>query len=253
MQFNNINIGCKDLFLQIHSDGFYICTEEKQEYYPYTNLNKLKSIPDNYPKTQYTNIRYAFFNNSAHFVPKELIDHKHLELYIAPNLKINKELEEIRCEEVQNTTICNVYSINQKAEKIIQLFYDNTVGIHFASFLYKSIHELKTDVSKKYFFIHLRKNYFDIFYIKEKNLKFFNTFLHINEEELLYFIFSIIKAENLYIKEIEFLFLGDFPVFKNYYELIANYSKKINFIPSPNIPFSTNTPPIAPFFNHILV
>jgi len=254
MQFNNTNIGSKDLSLQIHTDGFFICSYESQEYFPYSDLTKLKNIPENYPKTKYTNIRHIFFNNSTHFVPKELVNKQQLNLYVTPsNLKIDKEVEEVRCEEIQNTPICNVYSINKKADKILQLFFGNTTGTHFASFLYKSIHNLEMEESKKYFFIHLRKSYFDIFCIKEKKLHFFNTFSHTNEEGLLYFIFSIIKAEKLDIKEIEFLFLGDFPIFKNYYELIANYSKKINFIPSPNIPFSTKNPPIVPFFNHILV
>ena len=119
---------------------------------------------------------------------------------------------------------------------------------HFAAELIPFLSKISYENLKKNVFIHLRKDYFDLFIYQGSQLMLYNSFTQKDEEEFLYYLFFVL--EQFYLKQNQFsaIFLGKFPNYQKYYDAFKEFHTQTKFIYPENFEIDADHP--APFFNY---
>ena len=119
---------------------------------------------------------------------------------------------------------------------------------HFGAELIPFVSKNSVANINKRIFIHIRKDYFDLFIYQGVQLLLFNSFTHKNEEEFLYYLFFVL--EQFYLKPNQFtaVFLGKFVKYKKYYAVFNEFHTLTEFILPENSEIDSHHP--APFFNY---
>ena len=180
-------------------------------------------------------------------VPQKLFDEKNKNLYLSLSEDdlINKIIE---AKIIKSNNQVFVFSQKQAVGTSFKRFGSQYKITHFAAELIPYLTKISTENLKKKVFIHLRKNYFDLFIYQGSQLLLYNSFPHKDEEEFLYYLFFVL--EQFYLKQNQFIviFLGKFLNYQKYYDAFKEFHTQTKFTYPENLEIDVNHP--APFFNY---
>ena len=187
------------------------------------------------------------FENNGVVVPEKLFDETNKNIYLSladDDLK-NKRIES---KVIKSSQQVFVFSQNKDWRLLLKNLVVNLEITHFAAELIPFLPKLSNDNLKTNVFIHLRKDFFDLFIYQGLQLLLFNSFPHQDEEEFLYYLFFVL--EQFYLKSNQFnaFFLGKFLKYQKYYDVFKEFHSQTNFTYPENLKTDANHP--APFFNY---
>ncbi len=181
---------------------------------------------------KFTSVNVTHSNNLSTFVPLPFFNEDKLNEYLQYNLKV-LENEFITYDTMLSAEMVSVYipfvHINNYLFDIFGSFeYKHSTTVLIETLLKETLTNDKTD-----FFVNVETGIFQIVVLKNKKVKFFNTFNFKTKEDFLYYILFTAEQLKLNPKEFQLTFLGDIEKESEIYEITYKYIKNIQFF-EPN-------------------
>ncbi|MBC34729.1 MAG: hypothetical protein CL663_01610 [Bacteroidetes bacterium] len=234
------------LSIQIALDGFSFCildTEKNkhlaletyriQEIVNYTLLaDELNTIIDRIDviKRRFSKVLVLFEGEKSSLVPTPLFEETKLPDYLKFHYKLDTD-EEVMSNHLQNLDAYNVFSIPFKIKELIKSKFINTKFCHQSTTLIESLLvKLKNQQSGNTVFINYRESSFDIIYLKNGKMHFYNSFHYRTAEDFVYFIIFTLEQLKLNPETIDLCLLGEIDKSSKYYQLLYKYVRNIRFI-----------------------
>ena len=239
-----------DLSILIFKDRAAFCTLDQTLYFDLEKKNinsETLSTWFKYHNIKKKNNKCILFDNAGVIVPQKLFEEKNKNLYLSLSEDdlINKIIE---AKIIKSSNQVFVFSKSKQLGLLLKDLEVNIEITHFAAELIPYLTKISTENLKKKVFIHLRKNYFDLFIYQGSQLLLYNSFPHKDEEEFLYYLFFVF--EQFYLKQNQFIviFLGKFLNYQKYYNAFREFHTQTKFTYPENLEIDVNHP--APFFNY---
>ena len=243
-------ITSNDLSILVFKDRIAFCTLEQTLYFDLEKKNiNSENLGTwiNYHNIKKKNNNCVLFESNGVIVPKALFDERDKNVYLSltdDDLK-NKKIE---TKAIESSNQVFIYPQSRNWNLLFQNLVNDIETTHFAAQLISVLSKLSNDNLKKSVFIHLRKDFFDLFIYQGRQLLLFNSFPHQDEEEFLYYLFFVMEQFYLKANKFEAIFLGKFRVYQKYYNVFREFHSQINFTYPENLDIDSNHP--APFFNY---
>ena len=253
---SDITLKKNNLSIQLSMDGFSFCIKDSsdnsvlflQEYsfedYTKTPGNMLEAVEivfDMSPELQYgfESLNVTHYNNLTSIVPNTFFDSEKLGAYLDKNIKLLKN-DYITHDDLEQIPAKTVYipfvNINNFLfERFGDFEYKHTSSVLVDSLLKHS----KTSQSEPVLYINVCKSSFEIVYIKDNNLQFFNTFIYNSKEDFMYYILFVGKQLSLDFSEVKVLLLGLIERHSSIYKISERYIKNMSFLESSESMFET--------------
>ena len=239
-----------DLSILIFKDRAAFCTLNQSIYFDLEKKNiDSESLGTwfKYHNIKKKNNKCIFFDHTGVVVPKKFFNetNKNLYLSLSEDELINKIIE---TKFIKSEDQIFVFSQSIDWKVLLKNVVVNLEITHFAAELIPFLSKISNENLKKNVFIHLRKNYFDLFIYQGSQLMLYNSFPQKDEEEFLYYLFFVL--EQFYLKQNQFIaiFLGKFINYQKYYDAFKEFHALTNFIYPENLEIDADHP--APFFNY---
>ena len=243
-------ITSNDLSILIFSDRIAFCTLDQTLYF---NLEKKNLNPENlgtwvqYHNIKKKNYKCVLFESKGVIVPQKLFDESNKKLYLSltDDALNNKK---VYTKSISSSDQVFVFSQSRDWSLLLKDLAFNIETTHFAAELIPFLSKISDENLKKSVFIHLRKDFFDLFIYQGSQLLLFNSFPQQNEEEFLYYLFFVL--EQFFLKTNQFLaiFLGKYHQYQKYYSAFKEFHTLTNFTYPEDSEIESNHP--APFFNY---
>ena len=243
-------ITSNDLSILIFKDRIAFCTLDQTLYF---DLEKKNISSENlgtwikYHNINKKNNKCVLFESKGVIVPHKLFDETNKNLYLSlSDNDLKSKIIETKLLQSNDQVFVFSYSVDWKL--ILKNLVADIETTHFAAELIPFLSKISNQNLKKSIYIHLRKNYFDLFIYQGSQLLLFNSFPHQDEEEFLYYLFFVL--EQFYLKQNQFvaIFLGKFLEYQKYYSAFQEFHTHTNFTYPENLEIDSNHP--APFFNY---
>ena len=243
-------ITSNDLSILIFNDRIVFCTLEKTLYF---ELDKGDVSSENlttwfkYHDFKKNNCKCILFESSGVLVPKKLFDEKEKKVYLSLSEDgLENKITESKF--ISSNGKVFVFSQNRDWRSLFNTLIVDIEITHFAAELIPFLSKISNNHLKKIVFIHLRKDFFDLFIYQGSQLLLFNSFPQQNEEDFLYYLFFVL--EQFYLKKNQFktIFLGKFSEYQNYYDIFQEFHTSTEFCFPINLETDSEHP--APFFNY---
>ena len=239
-----------DLSILIFQDRIAFCTLEQTLYF---NLEKKNINSDSlatwikYHNIKKNNTKCISFESNGVVVPEKLYDEANKNLYLSltdDDLK-NKKIE---TKFIESNNQIFIFPQSRDWDLLFQNLGVDIKTTHFAAELISFLSKLAKTSLKKSIFIHLRRNFFDLFIYQGSQLLLFNSFPHQDDEEFLYYLFFVLEQFYLKANQFEAIFLGKFLKYQSYYDAFKQFHLITNFTYPETLEIDSNHP--APFFNY---
>ena len=232
MQLSSKNTTPNDLSILVHKDGFSFCTHEQHHFFEIeTTPPTAESLQSflNYHQLQQTNIRLIYMNAPSVSIPLPLFDEQQLEHYLktavekdektTPQKNVLKALDQVV-----------VFNVNTAWNKLFKEVFPKVEATHLSASLLPSLSKFSFGKARKNMFVHLRKDYFDLFLFQGGQLLVQNSFPHKNADEFMYYLFYV--SEQFYLKPEQFdlYFLGKYLPYSDYYSGTQEFQPNSNYI-----------------------
>jgi len=239
-----------DLSILIFNNRIGFCTLEQTLFF---DIDKKNINPENlntwisYHNFKKKNKKCILFEGKGVLVPKELFDETNKDIYLSLS-DVNLKRKKISTKHIDENNQIFVFSQSRDWSLLFKEFFFDIETTHFVAELIPFLSKISRDNLKKSVFIHLRKDFFDLFIYQGSQLLFFNSFPKKDEEEFLYYLFFVL--EQFYLKANQFVtvFLGKFLEYKKYYDVFQEYHSLTNFTSPEVLKLNSNHP--APFFSY---
>lgn len=166
-------------------------------------------------------------NNLTTFVPKDLFQEDHVIDYLKFNNKIF-ESDFIATDEIIPH---NIISVFVPLVNINNFFFDRfgSLEYHHSSTvlvreLLKQANGLTTNL-----YCHVINNAFELVYIKEGKLQFYNQFTFTTKEDFIYHVLFTMEQLEIAAEAIDFIFLGNVGLNDTIYSLAYQYIRNVSF------------------------
>jgi hypothetical protein len=142
------------------------------------------------------------------------------------------EEENVKADQIPSASVIQLFTIQSDLENSIQQITRYNL-IHCASsvlieLLVSQFRNLKPDDKV---FVHVRPRWFELVYIKDKKLRFFNSFEYRNREDFAYFLLFAMDQLGLNPETTEVALLGEIEKESEVYNIIYRYIRNIGFMP----------------------
>ncbi len=249
LQIDN-KITSNDLSILVFKDIAVFCTLDQSLYFDLEKKNiNSESLGTwfKYHNIKKKNNKCILFDHTGVVVPGELFDEKNKNLYLSlSEEELKNKIIETRFIKSDNQIF--VFSQSSDWRLLLKDLVVNLEITHFGAELIPFLSKISKESLKKNVFIHIRKDYFDLFVYQGSQLMLYNSFPHKDQEEFLYYLFFVL--EQLYLKQNQFtaIFLGKFRNYQKYYDAFKEFHTITKFTYPENLEIDNNHP--APFFNY---
>jgi len=226
----------------ISEDGFTYCDSED---YPFTKfeiiaLTEGKSFEEWVLKNKISdNTQLVIANNVGLFVPRALFNQKIVNDYY--DKFDNRENSDILKTDVSSNHINSItYKVSSSVKTIKENYFNNSNVVHYQTIIYDYL-IAKNNYEKK-LYVNIQKKSFDVFLFFGEQLQLVNRYPNKGAESFLYFLFFIVEKHELNENEFFICFLGNYLIFKEYYEGAKLYHNNIEFVLAKSQNDIKNTP-----------
>ncbi len=239
-----------DLSILVFNDRLVFCTLDEifnfdleknnvtnESLKTWVNLNNIKK----------KNSKCILFEGTGVIVPHELFDKSKQSLYLSLS-ESNLNNKKIGSKIIQAHKQVLVFTQSRDWSLLFKDLFIDIETTHFCAELIPFLSRMSSDNLKKSVFIHIRKDFFDLFIYQGSQLLLFNSFPHQDEEDFLYYLFFVLEQFCLKENQFSATFLGKFLEYQKYYEVFNEFHALTNFTYPENLKVDSKNP--APFFNY---
>ena len=160
-------------------------------------------------------------------VPLGLFDEKQLSTYLNFNSLSHQDEQLVhRFDVLESQQTAIVYGVPSSVSRMLENQLSNFSWSHFAFPLLESI--LLNAAPEATLYLHIQYNRFDVVYVDNKKLKFFNSFNYQTVEDLIYFLLYVMEQLNLDRESIPVELIGEFDEQSALYEMLFKYIRKVS-------------------------
>jgi len=253
---NTLNVlNHKSLSIQLSSDGFSFCVFNKtqQVYEDFVEINFER--PSSAPNDLYKNVKEIFnenellhanyqdvtlihHNNINTFVPTEFFDKSLLFQYLEQTVKVfNSDL--VCYDNLIEQDVKNVFVPFNNINQFISDSFSDFSFCHATTVFFKNILS-KINVSQKEMFVNVYNNNFDILVLENNQLVLSNAFEFTNSEDFVYYILFTAEQLKMDPNVFKLTLFGKIDTFSNFYKLLYQYVRNVEFFKSKNNKLSSN-------------
>ena len=169
----------------------------------------------------------SLIDNNYALVPLALFDEKQLPTYLNFNTQSLQDEKLIyRFDVLESQQAAIVYAVPTSLNRMIEAHVSNFNWSHFAFPLLESI--FLTVKQEAELYLHIQYNRFDVVYVENKQLKFFNSFNYQSVEDLIYFLLYVMEQLNLDRESIPVQLIGEFDEKSAIYEILFKYIRNVS-------------------------
>lgn len=188
-------------------------------------------------KRYYPHVKLLFETPKSTLVPAALFDRSVLDQYLRFNHIIDRD-DEIVYDKLTNLKSFNVFALPRTLNEKLREKFARFKIVHYASSLIESLLiATKNQLVKNTVFVNVRNYFFDIVYIEDEKLVFYNSFQYRTPEDFAYFLIFSIEQLKLNPENVIMIFMGDISKNSKLYEIAFKYIRNIEFI-NRNVFFS---------------
>ena len=197
------------------------------------NLNYLLR-ESNVFKWSLNSLTLNYFNTTCTLVPNSLFDEKFKRKYLEINSPVEKE-DEILIDKLKHINAVVIYSIPQKHLNALRKIKNIKIK-HSATIFLESILEQSKQSTKSNFFIDVSTKSFNIAFVKNSKLIFYNNFKFKSKNDFLYYVLNCFNTLDINSKEVELIISGEFKKdevindLKMYIKKIKLETRPINYL-----------------------
>lgn len=208
-------VSLEEYYLGNH-DSWYMMQENAA-----TILKKLRLPNGN------TTASVNLIDHNYALVPLGLFDEKQLSTYLNFNSLSHQDEQLIhRFDVLESQQMAIVYGVPSSLNRMLETQLSNYNWSHFAFPLLESI--LLNSPQEATLYLHIQYNRFDVVYVDNKKLKFFNSFNYQTVEDLIYFLLYVMEQLNLDRESIPVELIGEFDEQSAIYEMLFKYIRKVS-------------------------
>ena len=237
MQLSSKKNTLLDLSILVRKDGFSFCTKEQHHFFGFETTppteESVKSFI-NYHQLQPKNIHLVYLDSPSVSVPRLLFDEQQLDNYLKTALQ-KEEKTGAHKNELQSLDQVVVYPVNETWNKLFKLLFPTVKEYHLSAYLLPDLAKYAFGKAKKNMFVHLRKDYFDLFLFQGGQLLVQNSFPQKNPDEFMYYLFYVCEQFYLKPKDFDLLFLGQFLAFSEHYNGTKEFHPNLTYL-APTFP-----------------
>ncbi len=248
------NLDKSHLSIQLSLDGFAYCIFDKDlvdvvslNVYEFENrsqtpeqlLENVKEVFDTEPvlTSKFDSINISHKNNLSALVPKELFDESKKAEYLKYAIKVF-ENDQISVDDLMENASNNVYIPFENINNYLVKKLGSFDYLHTSSILLSALLKYYKHDTKKYFFVNISKNSFDIIYIDNDQIQYYNSFLYYTKEDFIYYILFTMEQLLLNPDEQMLTLLGDVDKDSPLFDIAYTYVRNINFLKVENFSLS---------------
>ncbi|MDG2371218.1 MAG: DUF3822 family protein [Flavobacteriaceae bacterium] len=226
----------------ISEDGFTYCDSE---HYPFTTFETItltegKSFEEWVLKNKIrNNIQLVIANNAGLFVPSKLFNQKIVNDYYDKFDK-RKNSDILKTDITSNHIKSITYKVSSSIISIKENYFKNSNLVHYQTIIYDYL--IAKNINEKKLYVNIQTKSIDIFLFFNEQLQLVNRYPNNGVDSFLYFLFFIIEKHELNKNEFFICFLGNYLIFKEYYEGAKLYHNNIKFILAKSQNDINNTP-----------
>lgn len=200
---------------------------------PFELLNNLKVIIESNSdfEQEFDSVMCLYQNELSCLVPKPLFDEKNLADYLKFNAKILKT-DYISYDELVTNESMNVYVPLVNINNYIFDTFGSFDYKHSSTVLIESILQLDCKLEDDKMHINVNPSTFEIVYIKDKKLIFYNTFEFATKEDFIYYILFTIEQLHLNPEHIKISLSGLVEQDDELYQITYKYIRFVEFAKS---------------------
>lgn len=178
---------------------------------------------------KYDQVLVLHENNLNTFVPKSLFDAEFLPSYLQYNVKVF-ETDTFSFDEITHTELNNVFVPFANINNFLLDHFQSFDFKHFSSILVEKLLLRTINIEQKQFFVHLRKNNFEIVVAQNQKLILFNSFEITNEKDFIYYLLFVAEQLQLNTEIFELFLLGDVNIDDDFYKIAYQYVRNVKLL-----------------------
>ncbi|MCI5082681.1 MAG: DUF3822 family protein [Saprospiraceae bacterium] len=176
----------------------------------------------------YRKIRLAYVSGLSTMVPGRLYQEQERAQYLQQLTEIEEEYLFL-ADHLSPVDAQNVYAIEQSLANFIQSSYPGAPIRHINSVLYQCYYELAKSISESVF-VNVRDRGLQVFYFREGQLVFTNTFEYQASRDFIYYVMLVFDQFELDNKSVPVYLSGQIVDQSEIYRLLFRYVKHVHFI-----------------------
>ncbi|MCK8481492.1 DUF3822 family protein [Psychroserpens algicola] len=208
---------------------------------PFELLNELKNVVESNSLFEQTfdTITCVYQNELSCLVPKAVFNENNLADYLKFNAKILKT-DFISYDELSTIQSMNVYVPLVNINNYIFDTFGSFEYKHSSTILIESLLQLGSKFSGEKLHINVNANTFEIVYVKNLELIFYNTFEYQSKEDFIYYILFTVEQLKLDPETIKTVLSGSIETTDDDYSILYKYIRFVDFI-HPNYDYKFKT------------
>lgn len=210
---------------------------------PYELLNELKTVIDTHSQFEqsFDSVLCIYQNELSCLVPKPLFDENNLADYLKFNAKILKT-DFISYDALSSNDSMNVYVPLVNINNYIFEAFGSFEYKHSSTILIDTLLQMGSKYTEQKLHINVNTTTFEIVFIKDQQLLFFNTFDYTTKEDFIYYILFTVEQLKLDPETIKTVISGHIEDDNDLYIILYKYIRFVDVIhPDFNYAFDENT------------
>jgi hypothetical protein len=207
---------------------------------PFELLNELKTVIESHAHFEQTfdTVTCVYQNELSCLVPKAIFNEDNLADYLKFNAKILKT-DFISYDELSANDSVNVYVPLVNINNYIFDTFGSFEYKHSSTVLIEALLQSGSKFSEEKLYINVNTSTFEIIFIKEQQLIFYNTFEYQSKEDFIYYILFTIEQLKLNPETIKTMLSGTIEADDDDYTILFKYIRFVDFI-HPNHNYTVN-------------
>ncbi len=205
----------------------YALPDIAEEVY-YEKLEKVLD-EDEFLNRPYKSITALYKSSKYTIIPSKFFEPEKTRRYYELNFKLN-DLEEIHYEKLKNLDGYLLFAMpSQIADALIKKFSTINFEHHAYPLIEESLAFTKMHLLFSYFFIQFDGDTMDIVVTSKGKLLFHNSFRNLSPQNVLFYIFYILKQYNIDKKQFQLMLSGHITKSSEVYKILDKYFQQVKF------------------------
>ncbi|HOS73302.1 MAG TPA: DUF3822 family protein [Bacteroidales bacterium] len=194
-------------------------------------------ISDSFLSARFKKTNLILPSAKSTLVPSPLFDPLKKEEYFSLNL-VKDENEIILYNKITDPDAFVIFSVPEWLTDLTGRYFPSVKPCHHATSLIDQAMHLSRDEAGQLVLVHLERDYFNLLVLERGSLKFYNTFVYKNMNDIMYYLFNVCKTLGVKREE-NVWFSGLTSSHDELSSRVQEYLRNIKFmIPSGNFSFS---------------
>jgi len=235
------------LSIELSPGGFSYCVLDTEKFrytllesfslHNVTDFDQQAQILNDFSKNRkflssfYQRISFSYVSSKVTLVPTELFTFTGKKHFVDFNTYPDNDFE-IKVDKLNNLNAYAVYPFPIGLLRKVNFLFPGCRIRHLASCLIENVlYMVRYGGQTAELVLHIQRDHFEILYIKDQNLSFFNSFNYQTWDDLFYFLFFVLEQLGLDAEQLNVLILGEVSIESELYRKMRLYVRSVSFGP----------------------